>query len=102
MRERRRADEIDLLDFDFLRFGDFKGDRAAPGVLVDVQNIFHLRAGPAVFFVKLLDFLGVGEQFLLIERLAGLHGDFFPDFGMLSFLLPSILMSVSRGRACTR
>ncbi len=39
-------------------------------------------SGVAVFLVKLLDLLDVGEQFLLVQRLADLHGDFFLDLGI--------------------
>ena len=85
--ESRRADEINLLDFDLLRFGDFKGDRAPSRILVNVRNIFHPGAGPAIFFVKLLDFLAVAEHFLLVERLADFRGDFFPDFGITEFFV---------------
>jgi hypothetical protein len=65
-----------------LGLGDFKRDGAAPGQLVNVHDRFYLCPGITVFFVKLLNLLAVGEQFLLIERLAGLDRDFFADFGI--------------------
>ena len=51
-----------------------------PAVFVNVQDIFHLRVRVAVFFVELLHLLRVGEQFLLVQRLADLDGDFLAEF----------------------
>ena len=43
LRKRRRADELDSADFDLRALGDLKRDRAAPGVFINVQDVFDLR-----------------------------------------------------------
>jgi len=78
-----------------------KRHAAVAGGLVNVQDVFDLRVGQAVGLIQLLDLLHGGEQLLLVQRLTRFDQDFFFSFESLSFLLPSSLMSVTRGRTCT-
>ena len=85
--KRRRADKFNFDNFDLRGLGNLKRRRAAPGVFIHVHHVFDLRAGIAVFLVKLLNLLAVGEQFLFVQRLADLGGDFFSDFGSAQFFV---------------
>ena len=85
LRKRRRADEFDIGDFDLGAFLNVEGDGAVAGGFLDVEDIFHLRVGVAVFFIQLFHLLHVGEQFLFVQRLAHLDRDFFLQLGFADF-----------------
>ena len=88
VRKRSNTIEYDVLDFDLGRFLDFNRRGAASGGLVNC-GWKGLDDGLliTVVLVVLLDFLGVAEQFALVEGMANLGCDLLKKFlGAITFV----------------
>jgi hypothetical protein len=96
-----RPFELDVGNSNLGRLLDFKCNRGPPGALVRSDQRLDFGLGIAGLLVKLFDFLCVGEQLLVVERLAHLAVTFFDSFELLNFLFPVNRMSVTFIRPCT-
>src|SRR5581483_5696063 len=77
-----RADELDARNFYLGTFFNFESGRGPPGVFVNRERVLRLGPGIALLLVKLLNFLGVDEQFALFKRFADLCGNSFAQLGV--------------------
>src|SRR5216117_988807 len=80
-----RADELNLHDPDVGRFLDVKRDRRAPELLVDALLGLDLRLLVTGFLVQLFDFLRVGKEFVIVQRLPHLRLHQLEQLGVAVF-----------------
>src|SRR5437016_6547808 len=85
LRKCLRADELNLHDPDLGRFLDVKRDRRAPELLVDALLGLDLRLLVTGFLVQLFDFLRVGKEFVIVQRLAHLRLHQLEQLGVAVF-----------------
>ena len=85
LRKCLRAGELNLHDPDLGRFLDVKRDRRAPELLVDALLGLDLRLLVTGFLVQLFDFLRVGKEFVIVQRLAHLRLHQLEQLGVAVF-----------------
>ena len=74
-------------DFDLRTFHNVEGHDGVAGRLFGAHAVFHRGIRVAVFFIQLLHVLGLGEQFLLVQRIPDLGGEFFAELGLLHLFI---------------
>src|SRR5207249_8566490 len=79
------ADELHFDNLDLRAFGDLKGNGGLASLFVQVENAIHLRPWNARLLVQFLDGPRVGEQLLLVERVAHFGSEFLAQFGVVEF-----------------